>query len=112
MFNFKDFSQLGGLLKEAMQVKQKIEVVKEELAKLEIEGEAGGGLVKVKMNGKFEVISISISDELFAEGMNDKSLIEALVLSAFNIASEKVKSIAKEKMKEVAGGIEIPGIID
>jgi DNA-binding protein YbaB len=41
------------------------------------------GLVKVKMNGKFEVLSISLSDELFAEGMNDKSLMEALILSAF-----------------------------
>ncbi len=112
MLNFKDFSQLGGLLKEAVQVKQKIESLKEDLAKLEIEGEAGGGLVKVKMNGKFEVISISLSDELFAEGMNDKSLMEALILSAFNVTSEKVKAIAKEKMKEITGGIEIPGMID
>ncbi len=112
MFNFKDISQLGGLLKEAMQVKQKIETLKEELAKEIVEGESGGGMVKIKMNGKFEVLSVSISDELFSEGMADKSLLEALILSAFNITSEKVRTLAKEKMKEIAGGIEIPGLMD
>ncbi|MGC8847138.1 MAG: YbaB/EbfC family nucleoid-associated protein, partial [Candidatus Hydrogenedens sp.] len=109
---FKDISQLGGLLKEAMQVKQKIETLKEELAKEIIEGESGGGMVKIQMNGKFEVLNISISDEVFSEGMADKSLLEALILSAFNVASEKVRLLAKEKMKEISGGIEIPGLMD
>ncbi len=112
MFNFKDISQFGGLLKEAMQVKQKMDLLKEELSKQIVEGESGGGMVKIKMNGKFEVLSISISDEVFSEGIADKSLLEALILSAFNIVSEKVRSLAKEKMKEIAGGIEIPGLMD
>ncbi|HOK09258.1 MAG TPA: YbaB/EbfC family nucleoid-associated protein [Candidatus Hydrogenedens sp.] len=112
MFDFKDFSQLGSLLKEAMQVKQKIDTLKEELAKVEVEGESGGGMVKVKMNGKFEVLNLSISEELFSEAFADKSLIEAMVLSAINITSEKVRVLAKEKMKEIAGGIEIPGLLD
>ncbi|HOQ32776.1 MAG TPA: YbaB/EbfC family nucleoid-associated protein [Candidatus Hydrogenedens sp.] len=112
MFNFKDISQLGGLLKEAMQVRQKIETLKEELAKEIVEGESGGGMVKIRMNGKFEVLNITISDEVFSEGMADKSLLEALILSAFNVTSEKVRLLAKEKMKEIAGSLEIPGLMD
>ncbi len=112
MFNFKEISQLGGLLKEAMQVKQKMEALKEELAKEVVEGESGGGMVKVRMNGKFEVLSIHITDEVFSESITDKSLLEALIISAFNVASEKVRTLAKEKMKEIAGGIEIPGLMD
>lgn len=112
MFGFKDISQIGNLLKEAMQMKQKIEALKEELAKVEIEGESGGGMVKVVMNGKFEIVKLELSNELFADGNCDKSLIEALIVSAINITSEKVRELAKEKMKEIAGGIEIPGVMD
>lgn len=112
MFNFKDISQLGNLFKEAFQLKQKIEGVKQELENLTIEGESGGGLVKVKMNGKFEIIAIEISDEVFKGENFDKSFLEALIVSAINVTAEKVRDKVKEKMKEVVGGIEIPGLFD
>ncbi len=112
MFNFKDISQLGNLFKEVLQLKQKIEVVKQELENLITEGESGGGLVRVKMNGKFEVIGIEISEEVFKGESFDKSFLEALIVSAINVTAEKIRDKVKEKMKEVAGGIEIPGLFD
>ncbi len=112
MFNFKDISQLGSLFKEALLLKQKIEAVKKELEGVITEGESGGGLVKVKMNGKFELVSVEISDELLKLDNFDKSLLEALIVSAVNVTAEKVRDKVKEKMKEIAGGIEIPGLFD
>lgn len=112
MFNFKDVAQLGNLLKEALQLKNKIDAVKEELESVIVEGEAGAGLVKAKMNGKFELISIEISEELLNKENFDKSLLEALIISAVNTTAEKIREKVKEKMKEVAGGIEIPGLFD
>ncbi|MCX8065627.1 MAG: YbaB/EbfC family nucleoid-associated protein [Candidatus Hydrogenedentes bacterium] len=112
MFNFKDIPQLGNLLKEALQLKSKIDAIKEELVNVIIEGEVGGGLVKAKMNGKFELLSIEISDELLNKENFDKSLLEALITSAVNVTAEKVRDKVKEKMKEAAGGIEIPGLFD
>ena len=76
-----------------------------------IESEAGGGMVKVKVNGKQEVLELSIDKSTLEE---DKEVIEDLIVSALNKALSKAQSDSQEKMNSVTGGmmsgLKIPGI--
>lgn len=98
---------LGALMQQAQEMQEKFQKAQEELAKTEVLGESGGGLVKVTMNGKREVLRISIDDSLFKE--DDKEILEDLVAAAFNDAVHKVAALKQEKMSELTGGIQLPG---
>jgi DNA-binding YbaB/EbfC family protein len=99
---------LGGMLKQAMEMKGKIEELKERLADERVEAAAGGGMVRVVMNGKFEIQSMSIEPEVV--DANDVELLETLVISATNEGIRQVQELVKSKMTELTGGIEIPGL--
>lgn len=98
---------LGSLMQQAQEMQEKFRLAQEELARTEIQGEAGGGLVKVVMNGKREVLRLNIDDSLFKE--DDKEILEDLVAAAVNDAVHKVEQMKEEKMAELAGGIQLPG---
>jgi DNA-binding YbaB/EbfC family protein len=85
-----------------------VEQAKEKLAELEVEGEAGGGLVQVKMNGRFEVRRITIDPK--AMDPADKGMLEDLVAAAVNAAMEKARVLADETMEKATGGLRIPGL--
>ena len=102
---------MSKLLKQAQDVQQEIEKVQSQLSDMVIESESGGGMVKVKVNGKQEVLELDIDENTMKE---DKEIIEDLIVSALNKALSKAQSDSQEKMNNVAGGmmngLKIPGM--
>ena len=102
---------MSKLLKQAQNVQQEIEKVQNQLSDMIIEGESGGGMVKVKVNGKQEVLELNIDETTMEE---DKEVIEDLIVSALNKALSKAQIDSQEKMNSVAGGmmsgLKIPGM--
>ncbi|MEE9412967.1 MAG: YbaB/EbfC family nucleoid-associated protein [Methylococcales bacterium] len=96
---------LGNLMQQAQQMQESLQKAQEELAAMEINGESGGGLVKVLMTGKREVRNISIDDSLLAD---DKDMLEDLVAAAVNDAVRRVEKIKKEKMSGMTDGMQLP----
>ena len=96
------------LMRQAKKIEKAVEQAKETLADLEVDGEAGGGLVQVKMNGRFEVRRITIDPK--AMDPADKGMLEDLVAAAVNAAMEKARVLADETMEKATGGLRIPGL--
>jgi len=84
----------------------KMKEVQDRLAEVIVEAEAGGGMVKVKANGKREIISIDLDDDVIDP--DDKEMIEDLVVAGVNKALEKAEEAAKQKMQDVYKDI-LPG---
>lgn len=84
--------------------------VKEELKQLTVEGSAGGGMVKVRMNGVLEVLECKLEPQLWAE--RDAEMVEDLIVAAMNQALVKARSAAGEKFSEVLGGTNMPAVSD
>lgn len=96
---------LAGMMQQAQQMQENMKKAQEELAALEVNGESGGGLVKVVMTGKREVRSIDIDDSLLSD---DKDMLQDLVAAAFNDAVQRVEKIKEEKMAGMTAGLPIP----
>ncbi|MEE9342312.1 MAG: YbaB/EbfC family nucleoid-associated protein [Gammaproteobacteria bacterium] len=96
---------LGNLMKQAQQMQADMQKAQEELATLEVEGESGGGLVKVTMNGKHEVRRISIDDSLLSD---DKDMLEDLVAAAVNDVVHKLESETQSRMSGMTAGLNLP----
>ncbi len=96
---------LGNLMKQAQQMQANMQKAQEEVARLEVEGAAGGGLVKVMMNGRHEVRRVHIDDSLVGD---DKDMLEDLIAAAINDAVQRVEVESKEKMAKVTAGIPLP----
>ena len=82
--------------------------IKKRVERTELEGDAGGGMVRVKISGKMRVVSVAIEPTLIAEG--DVHMIEDLVASATNGALRKAQDLMVEEMKSITGGMTIPGL--
>lgn len=95
-------------LKQAQQLKAKLDRAQKELKRMQIEGEAGKGAVTVVVNGEQRIISVKIAPEVVDPG-NVKQL-EQLVVKAVNDAQEKAQKAAAQQLKEVTGGLKIPGL--
>ena len=108
MFNKGNMSKM---LKQAQEVQKQIEDVQNELDDLNINGESGGGMVKATVNGKMELLNLSLQAEIFEE---DKDLIEDLIISAINNAMSKAQEESQNRMNAVTGGMlggmKIPGM--
>ncbi len=97
---------LGNLMKQAQQMQQNLQKAQEELASMEVTGEAGGGMVKIVMTGRHEARRIQIDDSLVGD---DKDMLEDLVAAAINDAVQKVERQSKERLSGLAGGMGLPG---
>jgi DNA-binding YbaB/EbfC family protein len=95
-----------GLMKQAAELKSKMEAMQAELDQIEVEGSAGGGLVTVKLSGKGEMKSVKIDDSLLKP--QEKEIVEDLIVAAFADARRKAEALLQEKMKSVAGGLPLP----
>jgi DNA-binding YbaB/EbfC family protein len=108
MFNKGNMTQL---LKQARDVQKKIEEVQNELDELTIEGDSGGGMVKVVVNGKQQLLELTIDQDAIIE---DKELLEDLIISAVNNALAKSLEESQNRMNAVTGnmlgGMNIPGL--
>lgn len=96
---------LGNMMKQAQKMQADLQKAQEEVAKLEVTGESGGGLVKVTMSGKHEVRRVEIDDSLMGD---DKEMLEDLVAAAINDASHRVTEKSQEQMSGVTAGINLP----
>jgi DNA-binding YbaB/EbfC family protein len=95
-----------GLMKQAAELKSKMEALQTELESAELEGTSGGGLVSVKLSGKGDLKSVKIDDTLFKP--SEKEIVEDLLLAAHADARRKVDALMQEKMKSAAGGLPLP----
>ena len=97
--------QLAGLMKQAQQMQDNMRRMQEQLAGIEVEGQAGAGLVKVVMTCKHDVKRVSIDPGLLAD---DKDMLEDLVAAAVNDAVRRVEPTVQEKMAGVTAGLPLP----
>jgi DNA-binding YbaB/EbfC family protein len=95
-----------GLIKQATELKSKMEAMQAELDQIEVEGTSGGGLVTVKLSGKGEMKGVKIDDTLMKP--SEKQIVEDLVIAAHTDARRKAETLMQEKMKNVAGGLPLP----
>ena len=95
-----------GLMKQAAELKSKMEAMQAELEQLEVDGTAGGGLVTVRLSGKGEMKSVKIDDSLIKP--QEKEILEDLIVAAHADARRKAEALMQEKMKSVAGGLPLP----
>ena len=95
-----------GLMKQAKEMQDKLQTMQQELADLEAEGVAGGGLVKVTLSGKGEMRSVAIDASLLKEDEGD--IVEDLVMAAYNDAKAKVDELTAAKTSELTAGLPLP----
>ncbi len=96
---------LGNLMKQAQKIQENMQQAQEELATMEVTGQAGGGMVSVIMTGKHDVKRVSIDDALMED---DKEMIEDLLAAAVNDAVRKVEKESQEKMSGMTSGFPMP----
>lgn len=96
---------IGDLMKQAQQMQADMQKAQEEIANMQIEGQSGGGLVKVSMNGQHELLRVTIDDSLMGD---DKEMLEDLIAAAVNDASQKLAVESKGKMSGLTAGLELP----
>jgi hypothetical protein len=95
---------LGNLMKQAQEMQKNMQAAQQEIAEMEVTGEAGGGMVKVTMTGKHELVKVSIDDSL----MDDKEMLEDLFAAAVNSASRRVEEVTQDKMGGLTAGMNLP----
>jgi nucleoid-associated protein EbfC len=95
-----------GLMKQAAELKSKMEAMQAELDHLEVEGTAGGGMVMMKMSAKGEVKSVTLDRSLMKP--DEKEITEDLIVAAHADARRKAETLLQEKMKNLTGGLPLP----
>jgi len=96
---------LGGLMKQAQQMQANMKKAQAELATVEVEGQAGSGLVKVTMTCAHEVRRVSLNDSLLSD---DKEMLEDLIAAAINDAVKKAADVSQKKMSGFTAGMNLP----
>ncbi len=100
---------LSKMMKQLQQAQSKMQQVQEELANKTVEGSAGGGMVKVAVNGRHELLSIKIDPTVVDP--DDVEMLEDLVTAAVNDAQTRADEMAREEMGKLAGGLGLPGMM-
>ena len=96
---------IGGMMKQAQQLQANMQKAQAEIAVMEVTGEAGGGMVKVTMNGKHEAKRVQIDPSV---PLDDREMLEDLVAAAINDASQRMEQATQERMASVMGGMNLP----
>ena len=96
---------IGNMMKQAQQLQANMQRAQEEIAKMEVVGEAGGGMVKVTLTGRHEAKRVAIDPSLLAD---DKDMLEDLVAAAINDAVHKVEQTTQTKMSSLMSGMQLP----
>ncbi len=99
---------MGNLMKQAQQMQAKMAKMQEEVGKRTIEAAAGGGMVKVVVTGRQEVVSIDIEPEVVDP--DDVEMLQDLVLAAVNQALRESQAMMTDEMSKLTGGLKIPGM--
>jgi len=97
---------IGNLMKKAQKMQEDMQRAQEELANMEITGQAGGGMVKVVMTGRHDLKRVSIDDSLMSD---DKEMLEDLIAAAVNDAVRQLEQTTQERMSGLTAGLNLPG---
>ncbi len=97
---------LGNLMKQAQKMQADMQKAQEELASMEVTGNAGGGMVSVVMTGRHDLKRVSIDDSLMGD---DKEMLEDLIAAAVNDAVRQLEQVQQEKMGGLTAGLNLPG---
>jgi DNA-binding YbaB/EbfC family protein len=98
-------NQIAGLMQQAQKMQENMKRLQDELAQIEVEGQAGAGLVKVVMTCKNQVRRVSIDSSLVGD---DRDMLEDLVAAAFNDAVRRAEETTQQKMASVTAGMPMP----
>jgi DNA-binding YbaB/EbfC family protein len=98
-------NQLAGLMKQAQTMQENMKQAQDAIAAMEVEGESGGGMVKIVMTGRHDVKRVTIAPTLLSE---DKDMLEDLVAAAMNDAVRKVETASQQKMAGLTAGMPLP----
>jgi nucleoid-associated protein EbfC len=103
---FAQLGQLASLMKNLPKIREEMDKLQGAIARISAEGDAGAGMVKVKVNGHMEVLRCEITDELLK--LNDREMLEDLVRAAVNQAIKKAKQTVAEETSKMASGLGLP----
>jgi DNA-binding YbaB/EbfC family protein len=103
---FKEIGQIAGLMKQLPKLQQEMELAHQRLGQVTTEGDAGAGMVKVKANGNLVVLSCTISEE--ALRLDDREVLEDLIIAAVNQAITKARQLAAEETGKMVSGLGFP----
>lgn len=98
---------IGNIMKQAQQLQERLAQVQDDVARRTVEAAAGGGMVRVVVNGKHEILSLTIDPTVLKE---DVELVQDLVLAAVNEGLRSAQRMIAEEMTKVTGGLKIPGL--
>ncbi len=107
---FKGLSSLTSLVKQASQIGGQMQQLNADLKDRRVTGASGGGMVEIEINGVLEVLRCSIDQSLLDQG--DRELLEDLVAGAVNQAVAKGRQLHADAMKDLTGGLQLPGLDD
>lgn len=96
---------LGNLMKQAQKMQEDLQKAQEEIANMEVTGQAGGGMISVLMTGRHDVKRVTIDESLMQD---DKEMLEDLIAAAINDAVRRIESETKERMSGMTGGLSLP----
>lgn len=97
---------IGKLVAQVQQMQDQMKEAQERLASMEIDGQAGAGLVKVRMSGQGQVISVSVDPSLLKS--DEKEMLEDLLVAAHNDAKNKMDEVTANEMGKLSGGLSLP----
>jgi DNA-binding YbaB/EbfC family protein len=97
---------LTKMMKQAQELQGRMQKLQEDLSALEVEGQSGGGLVKVKLNGKLEALGLKVDPSLIKP--EEAEILEDLIVAAFQDAKRKAETAVQAKMQEITGGLALP----
>lgn len=103
---FKEIGQLASLMKNLPKIREEVGQLQERLAKIVVDGDAGAGMVKARVNGKIELIGCTISDA--AMKLNDREMLEDLIKAAVNQAIQKGRELAAQETGKMASNLGLP----
>lgn len=98
------------IMQQAQQMQAKLIQIQQDLAQKTVQGSAGGGMVTVKVNGRGEVLAITIEKEMISP--NEGGMLQDLLVSAVNDGLRRAKEVSRQEMGKLTGGMNIPGISD
>ncbi|MBM4268201.1 MAG: YbaB/EbfC family nucleoid-associated protein [Deltaproteobacteria bacterium] len=103
-----DLGDLGKIMEQAKAMQDRIANLQAEVGSRSVEASAGGGMVTARVNGKLEVLSITIEQDVLGTG--DREMLQDLVVAAVNGALRKAQTMMAEEMSQITGGLKIPGL--
>ena len=107
--HINDVTGCGKLMQQAQESLAKMQEAQQEVAKIEVTGESGGGMVKVVANGRQQVVSIEVEKEVVDP--DDVEMLQDLILAAVNDALLKSQEMVSQEMSKLTGGLNIPGLM-